>query len=170
MFGILNIVFFVLGLCGTIIPLSVVFVQQNPNAPSNPLIDLMQSSDAFKAFTVISAGLGLVGAIVLCFAGIGLLMMRNWGRLLSVYYAIYSIVTGLVAVAVSAYLIWLPLIQRAKGPAEVGGAVGGVTVGAGGTCVGMLYPIVLLVFMCRPGFVAALRSVHTPTDEHPAAG
>ena len=78
-FGILNIVFFVLGLCGTIIPLSVVFVQQNPNAPSNPLIDLMQSSDAFKAFTVISAGLGLVGAIVLCFAGIGLLMMRNWG-------------------------------------------------------------------------------------------
>tara|TARA_B100000029_G_C17122656_1_gene795728 strand:+ start:117 stop:671 length:555 start_codon:yes stop_codon:yes gene_type:complete len=174
-FGILNIVFFGMGLCGTAISVPLLFAQQNSNASGNPVVELMQSSTAFRVFNMISIGLGFVGAIVLCVAGIGLLMMRNWGRVLSIGYSIYAIVMGFVTIVVNAFLIWLPLFQRANepgaSPQDTAVAIGGVVGGAVGGCFGMLYPIILLVFMLRPGFVVALRSVHTPTPtgEHPAS-
>ena len=173
-FGILNLAFFGMGLCGIAISIPLLFVQQNATAPRNPMIELMQSNAVFRAFNMVSVGLGLVGAIVLCVAGIGLLLMRNWGRLLSIGYSIYTIVMGLVAIAVNASLIWLPLLQRANepgaSPQDTGMAIGAVVGGAVGGCLGMLYPIVLLIFMLRPAFVTELRSFHNPANEHPAVG
>jgi hypothetical protein len=42
------------------------------------------------------------------------------------------------------------------GPAEQGALIGGVAGGVGGSCCGLIYPLVLLYFMFRPEVVAAL--------------
>ena len=59
-------------------------------------------------------------------------------------------------------MLWGPMLEGgnagAPGP-ENAAAIAGVIGGIGGTCVGMIFPIVLLIFMLRPKFKAALEAI-----------
>jgi len=156
-FGILNIVFAVLGLFALAATAFLFFPEAA--ALKNPVIQLIHDNPAYAAWMKFSLMLGLAAVVVNLMAGIGLLQLKPWGRLLSIIYAIYSIVMVVVSSVVNYFFLMRPLLDQAaqkQGPehaAAVGGAIGGMF----GSCFGLIYPILLLVFMLRPNVAAAFQ-------------
>ena len=74
-------------------------------------------------FMKVSVLLGLVVCVVLVLAGVGLLRLRPWGRHLSIGYAVYAIIAGIVGLAINGYFL-LPLLEKASrmpaGPEQAG--------------------------------------------------
>ena len=158
-FGVLNIVFGVIGIFGSAASAAMYFL---PHADANnPVLKIMHDNAAYAAFMKVSVVLGLVVSVVLLAAGIGLLMLKPWARGLSLAYAIYAIVAGLIGIGLNFVYLVGPLLEQARhaqGP-EAAGAVGGVIGGTVGGCFGFIYPILLLIFLTRPKVVAAFRPV-----------
>ena len=152
-FGILNIVFGLLGICGTAASSAMFFVElpRDPLVP-NPALELIQSNPTYRTLMLVMIGLGLLASLALLVAGIGLLRSKAWGRTLSIGYAWYGIAGAIFGMIVNWVYLVQPMLAKmdpAFGPAEaatVSTAVSGLL----GGCFGMLYPIVLLVFMYRP--------------------
>jgi hypothetical protein len=157
-FGILNIVFAALGFMGIGFAILMMFAPAAFQA-KNPVLDLMRQSPALTAYTNISTVIGAAFVFILVAAGIGLLMFRPWGRILSIVYGIYTIASVLVSAAVNYCFLLTPLLEKQAalppGP-EKAGAIGGIIGVFIGPCFGLIYPIVLLIFMYRPNVVAAL--------------
>ncbi len=150
-FGILNIVFGVLGICGLAAAFGAFFI---PPPPGNelPAGNLMQD-DTYRIFMYITIPLGFVATVALLAGGIGLLQNKAWGRTLSIGYAIYSLISGFIGLIVNVFLILLPtmqiLPQLDPGPEKMGAIVGMIG-GTFGGCVGLIFPALLLFFMTRP--------------------
>lgn len=158
-FGILNILFGVLGLCGTA-GSSAMFFMDLPRDPAipNPMLDLIASNPTFRLFMQVTVVLGGLASLVLLVAGVGLLLTKAWGRTLSVGYAWYAIVAGIVGLLVNWVYVMQPMLaamKGAEGPAAFG-AIGGLVGGLIGGLVSLAYPIVLLAFMNRTALRAAL--------------
>lgn len=154
-FGILNIVFAGLGLCGT--AFSVMLFMPSSAAANNPVVQIIQSSPGYAAWMKVSVALGVIVAAALLAAGIGLLNLKPWARTLSIVYAIYAIFMVLIGDVINYIFLIQPMLQKAHGEqgAEAAGAVGGAIGGLFGSCFGLVYPILLLIFMTRPQVVAA---------------
>jgi len=98
-------------------------------------------------------------------AGIGLMMLKPWARLVSIGYAIYAIVFGIVGMVINFFFLVRPMIEHAQqqsGP-EAAVAIGGAVGGTIGGCFGLIYPIVLLIFMFRANVVGAFKP-QTPLE------
>ena len=157
--GVLNLVFGVLGLLSLVMTVAILFVPQPKMAHPNPILSLLQENAAYALFMKISVALGLLASVVLVLAGVGLLLLKPWGRHLSIGYAVYALIAGVVGMAANWYFL-MPLLAKASrmpaGPEQaglVGGAVGGMV----GGCLGLIYPVILLFFMFRPNVVAAMQ-------------
>lgn len=160
-FGILNLVFAGLGLCGScFFVFSFWGMKAIPNQQPNPVFELMRENQAYYMFTMVSMALGFVATIVLGLAGIGLLKMRPWGRQLSIIYAVYAIISSIVGTIANWVWVFGPLMEQADGAGagpEQMGALGGAIIGTVGGCIGLIYPILLLIFMMRSNVVQAFR-------------
>ena len=156
-FGILNIGFAALGIFGVLASL-MLFTAFAANS-NNPVVQLIQDNPTYAAWMKVSIVLGVLVAVALLVAGIGLLMLKPWARIVSIAYAIYSCVMIPVNTVVNYVFVLHPLLQQAQGkPApEAAGAIGGLVGGIIGSCFGLVYPIFLLIFMLRPNVVAAFR-------------
>jgi hypothetical protein len=155
-FGALTIVFAVFGVLGLIASLALFAL---PASANNPVVTIMRENPGYAAWMKICIPLGLLSCVALLAAGIGLLCLKSWARTLSIAYAIYAIVFGLVGLVVNFFFIVRPLLEHARqqqGP-EAAGAIGGAIGGSVGGCFGLIYPILLLIFMFRPNVVAAFR-------------
>lgn len=167
-FGILNIVFGALGLICTPFSLALLFVPTESPVMNTPAMAAF-NNPAYRAWTLSMGVAGMVVAVLLIVAGIGLLQCRPWGRKMSIGYAVYTMVMSLVSAGVSA--VWLT--SMAGGAAEGGpqaGAMlfGGIGGAVGGTCIALIYPIFLLVFMFRPGVIQACSGTACGPAEPPA--
>ncbi|MFM6131224.1 MAG: hypothetical protein ACKPBV_21300 [Sphaerospermopsis kisseleviana] len=160
-FGILNTLFGVLGLCGTA-GSATMFLVDLPSDPAvpNPALELLKSDATYRLFMQVALVLGGLMALMLIVAGIGLLLTKGWGRTLSIGYAWYAILAGILGMIVN----WMYLIQPAmaamkdaQGPAAMGALVGLIG-GLLGGLFSLIYPIVLLIFMNR----AVLRQAVNP--------
>jgi len=167
-FGVLNIVFGVLGLLGIAVnALSVFAAGDAANVQANPILQLQQQQPVFAAYIKLSVALGFVAVIVLFVAGIGLLNMRAWARKASIGYAIYSVVSTILGIVLMAWF-FMPLFQDfesktgAEKPVLIGAAIGGII----GACLGPIYPVLLWYFMTRRHVVAAIDGV----SPHSSAG
>lgn len=156
-FGILNLIMAAWGLFGTCVALVPFFVDLNT---PNPVLDIMEENDFYYSFNIFSLIVGFVLIGMLTAAGIGLLKNRSWGRSLSVLYAVITIVLTIISTVLTYIYLVQPLMEKAAkmapGPEKISlqsGAIGGL----GGGCIGLIYPIVLLIFMTRPRIVQALR-------------
>jgi hypothetical protein len=91
-------------------------------------------------------------------------MMKPWARKLSIAYAIYALVFGVVGIVVNFLFVVRPMLEQAQGRQgpEAAGAIGGAFGGTIGGCFGLVYPILLLIFMTRPNVVAAFRTAVPP--------
>jgi hypothetical protein len=101
-------------------------------------------------------------------AGVGLLKLQSWARILSFIYAPISILYHIVS-AVYQIVLVTPAMQAsyAKNPAFAGmssftGVVSGIGVFFG--LVFMLYPIVVLVILLRPSIAAVFRKDWAPSE------
>ena len=115
-FGILNIVWGILGVCslaGTIIVKMVSFDIATEN---NPVLEMMQSNQAYKWFTGISTVVGSLATIVILSAGIGLLCFKPWARMASIGWAIYTVLASTIGTIVTYVLIFRPSLDQASGP------------------------------------------------------
>lgn len=167
-FGILNLVFAALGLCGVAFGVMGLTVMANlpegADMPPNPQLDALQNP-AYMAFSYANIGLGFLATIVLAIAGIGLLKLKSWGRSLSLGYAAYSVVMQIVGVVVSYIFLIQPAIalaEQGNDPQAQGQMVGAIVGGAVGGCIGLVYPVLLAFFMFRPNVKAAFGA--TPAD------
>jgi hypothetical protein len=165
--GILNIVFGSVGiLCGLCGIATLSFTAGIPAAPGpdgpglgRDLVGYMNQKIPGWFFIEISkVSLTVVLSLVLIIAGIGLLNMRNWGRILSLVYAILAVPFHASYLAFQLFLV-VPAArefnQRGHGMAppdptaqgrEFGALVG--VVGAAG--VSIVYALVLLTVMLLP--------------------
>lgn len=160
-FGILNIIFAVLGVVGMIGTLAMFSVSANSD---NPIIKVMRESPGYATWMKFTIPIGIITCMLLAAAGIGLLRLKPWGRKLSIGYAIYAIVFTTISTAINFLFLFRPLIEEAQqrqGP-EAAGAIGGAVGASFGGCFGLIYPIILLIFMMRPKIVAAFRAPVPP--------
>jgi hypothetical protein len=159
-FGILNLVFAALGLCGIafgVFGLAVLANLPEGDMPPNPQVDALQNP-GYLAFSYASIGLGALASIVLAIAGIGLLKLKSWGRSLSLGYAAYAIVMNIVGFVVSYIFIIQPavaLAEQGNNPEAQGQMIGAIVGGIAGGCFGFVYPVLLAFFMFRPNVKAA---------------
>ena len=162
--GILNIVFAAFGLMGIAFYILMMFVPSALNA-KNPVLDLMQKNPGYVMYVNISTFVGALFTIMKGVSGIGLLMLRPWGRWLSICYSIYTIFIVLVNSVVSYYFLYAPMLDKMagmpSGPDKVGMSMG-IVGGIAGFCIGPIYPVILLIFMFRPNVKAAFGTQISP--------
>ncbi len=159
-FGILNLVFAALGLCGLGFSIITFMISQNSNMP-NPVMEMMRTNQFYMSYMYAVMLLGLVFTVVLVVAGIGLLRFKPYGRTLSIIYSVYSIVICIVGTAVNYFALVAPLLndaQKIPNAAMRAGAIGGAIGGMVGGLLGLIYPVLLLVFMYRRNVMQALRA------------
>ncbi|MBN2307803.1 MAG: hypothetical protein JXR94_02460 [Candidatus Hydrogenedentes bacterium] len=153
----LNIVLAVLGL--TCVPVGMLLQHAGPPtpggyAPSDAVVGMYESMETpfYRAYSAVSTTVGIVAAIALLAAGVGLLKLRPWGRSLSIVYAIYGLIVAVVLPVVNYFIVWRPMLdtlQGVGGPAEFGFMIALVS-GTVGSCLNFVYPVLLLIFMFRP--------------------
>ena len=167
-FGILNIVFAAFGVMGFAISILMIFVKPELNV-KNPALDLMRQNPGYAMYTNISMVVGAVFTLVLGLAGIGLLMLRPWGRRLSIIYAIFAIISVIVNSVINYYFLLAPIIDKlaALQPGQEKVAAMGMIVGTvAGVCIGPIYPVILLIFMYRPNVKAAFGAQDSADQFH----
>jgi hypothetical protein len=164
-FGILNIVFAALGVFGVLAAV-MLFTAVGANS-NNPVIQIIHDNPAYAAWMKVSIVLGVVASAALLAAGIGLLKLQPWARTLSIAYAVYAMAMVLVNTVVNFIFVTRPMLEQAhnaQGP-EAMGAAGAAIGGVVGGCFGLVYPILLLIFMMRANVVAAFRPSAIPNDQ-----
>jgi len=166
-FGILNLVFAALGIFGVLG--SVMLFAAVGDTSKNPVIQIIHDNPTYAAWMKISIPLGLLSSAALLAAGIGLLQLKPWARLLSIVYALYALVMVLASTVVNYVFLLQPMMQQAHGKSgpEAGAAIGGAIGGMIGGCFGLLYPVVLLIFMLLPKVSAAFRPAHSTSTGGP---
>jgi hypothetical protein len=159
-FGVLNIVFGALGLtCGLCFVAGqglLAALRQNPNF-RNPVLDQIESVRALKTWMMISVALQVVASIVLLVAGIGLLRLSGWGRVMSIGYSIYGLISLVVGVVINMIWIWIPQLNAAPAGPERIGAIFAIVVGMFSMLLYLTYYVLLWYFMTRPRVKAAFR-------------
>ncbi|UCC99457.1 MAG: DUF4339 domain-containing protein [Phycisphaerales bacterium] len=133
-FGILNIVFGGLGLL--CMPVGLIGIFAMPN--------VMNATAAAKAWMLASSAVGFLCTILLLAVGIGLLYLKAWARTWCLAYGWFAIVWGIIGMVVNFALIAAGAhgYPRSALPGVIGGIFGGL--------LGLIYPILLVVFMGKP--------------------
>ena len=160
-FGFLNIAFSLYGFFGTLVSVAMMFI---PFFANTPAFKIMRESQEYMAWLKISLPVSLIGMAVLLASGIGLLGLRPWARRLAIGYAVYAVVFGLVSLVITTVFLLRPLMEQASqqhGP-EAAGAMGGAIGGCIAGVLGLIYPVVLFIFMKAPDMVAVFQPPKPP--------
>lgn len=102
----------------------------------------METTAAYKTWTLASCLVGIGFSIWLLVLGIGLVTMKKWARGGSVIYACVMIVWIIVIASMNIAALSLKWINIPEAilPVFIGSMVGGM-------CGGLIYPVLLLIFM-----------------------
>jgi hypothetical protein len=149
-FGILNIGFALFGFGSLLLS----HILRHAKLPGNSLVETMQSDPSYVAWTHIATIFGLAGGLALLTAGIGLLLMQNWARVLSIIYSVIQIIYVLVG-AVFNYHFIVALSGQMRGVPPGLMAVVTLLGFVIGVVFSLAYPVLLLIFMAWPKVIAA---------------
>jgi len=138
-FGILNVGFGLFGLLSLMV-MSVVLPKLSTTG--NPILQQLAQSSQNSTWTKISTPFDAISFVVLMVAGVGLLLLKNWSRGLSIGYSVYAILSAVVGCVVTLAAGGIPQVL-----------IGTVF----GALISLIYPILLIVFMRRPTIVAACQ-------------
>lgn len=149
-FGILNVVFGGFGLLAIVFAILSLFLDL-PKDPNNPIQQIMEDP-TYKVLNIFMQVVGVVLAGLLLGSGIGLINGKLYGRRLAINYAIATMLFVLVGSAINIAYISLPAFAHAAelpdGPEKVGAIAGGSAIFVQPVC-GLIYPVLLLIFMMR---------------------
>jgi hypothetical protein len=134
----------------------------HPKALSNSVFASMTSDPGFQSWSHFSVGVEVVFAIILIASGVGLLLMQNWARVLSIIYSILEIIMVLAGLIVNHRLISHAMTTPLHGvpPGLIAAFVVFALVVV--VAVSLAYPILLLIFMTRPKIIEALTGPSAP--------
>lgn len=171
-FGIVNLSFALIYLCGLAALSSPVLALKEGSEPADPLYAPLLQHPVFLVYTKVSMMVGGVLSVLLAASGVGLLLMKSWGRRLAVFYSAFSSVLGALGLLLYGTVYMPAVLEHAQkmpeGPSRTALVVGAqIGIVLSGLC-GLLYPIVLLICMTRPRFVA-LFGTQLPDTGPPAA-
>jgi hypothetical protein len=163
-FGILNIGFGSLGLGWML--LSKMFEGFDASSPGSPLgsyfasmmalWNAISTDPAFVVWNRISASLDVAASLALVAAGIGLLLLKNWSRRLSTGWAIYTIISVFLNLAVLFVVLHRALANALA--AGTGASTALVIAAAAlGAVLTLVYPALLIFFLTRPRVVLAFQ-------------
>ncbi|MDP1562104.1 MAG: hypothetical protein Q8M16_12055 [Pirellulaceae bacterium] len=155
-FGILNLVFGALGVCnvGFAMLNFVVAMNNFPNQGPNPFAD----EPLGMAFQIAALAVSAISTAIIITGGILLLQSKELGRVLTIFYSWLSIGFGIVSI-----LIVVVFMIRAMGAANLQGAeatgvmIGAIAVVSCGSLLGLIYPVLAIVFMTRENVKAYLK-------------
>ena len=156
-FGILNV-----GFALWKILMALLSVVLHPKAGSNSVFASMTADPGFQSWSHFSVGAEVVFAVILIASGVGLLLMQNWARLLSIIFAILEIIVVIAGPIVNHRMISNAMAAPLHGvpPGLIAAfIVFGLVVGI---VLSLAYPILLLVFMTRPKIIEALAGHCAP--------
>lgn len=142
--GILNLIFGGMAVLCTPVAIVMILLMNR----FNPAETGVMGTPYGMAYTIISTGLGMVAAVVEIISGIGLLRKRKWGRTLALGYGGYGILAGLAGIVVALTFAMPSTPANLSVFTRATGIMSGVF--------GMIYPVLLIVFLCRQKVVAAL--------------
>jgi len=168
-FGILNIGFGLWQLVAA--PLLTMFSAkvQSAMAKSNansPFLAI-QSDPTFAAMTKYKLEVDAVLGVAMLAFGIGLLLVKNWARLGSIFYAFIKIVEVLILAMVS-YPITARMLQQVPNMSPSIAQVTALVGLAFQLILGMAYPALLLFFMTRDNVMEACQAEQEqPTSPPP---
>jgi hypothetical protein len=160
-FGIISIVYAVLTVISGLAGQAMMGSARMPGdgGPTvDPIREAIDRSETYRVFAEIALPVGLVAALVLLVAGIGLLRARGWGRVLSLAYGWFSLATGVVTAVVTWIFISSPLLQRGMAATEDAERIVLVTAavaGAIGSVVSLMYPLLLVIFLRKDARIEA---------------
>ncbi len=160
--GILNIVFGGLGvICAptVMLLLAIAAVAGRHGAFVQSLPALQEGNSQYGLVAVNMTRVLIVSALLIV-AGIGLLSMKPWGRVLSIVYGILEIAWVIVWPFASYHFMAAP----SSGTEEIGRAL---TIPFA-ICCGLIYPVVVLSFMFSSKVVQAFRESQSPPTATPA--
>jgi hypothetical protein len=105
-------------------------------------------------------------------AGMGLLNGKSYGRTLSIWYGIYGIISVIVGIISHFVFVMGPLTEMLErmpnGPEKMGAQIGMYSP-VFGSCIGLIYPVLLLIFMKRRVVVEYFQKQNrNPYTENPA--
>ena len=98
----------------------------------------------------ISAFMGPLPAILLIVAGIGLLSYKRYGRTLSIAYGFLGLLFGVVGMIMTFTFVMPGMMGDGSDPTQAMAASIGRISGLVGGLMGMIYPLVLVIFFLRP--------------------
>ncbi len=152
-FGILNIGLAVFGMMSLALSRIIMTVA---NLPGNNIFKSLNNNPVYLAWMKVSMLMGLISYPVLLIAGIALLLLKSWGRITSIAYAIYAIIWALIGACMAIVIFKAGSHQSLD---RFGGM--GVAIALVGAVISLVfslaYPVLLLIFMTRPNVVAAFR-------------
>jgi hypothetical protein len=141
-----------------------------PPGQPNPMKEVWGMYEAIPGFipyTIATTLLGVVLAVLLIIAGFGLLRMQTWARTICIAYAIIAILMGGVGLvyqlttANPAMATWQMENARKKGIPVATPPVFADIMAVGGTLLGAIYPVTLLIVLnlshVRAAFAAPPR-------------
>jgi hypothetical protein len=181
--AILQVVFGLIGLCGTVVQLSgaqkalLNATQVNqPQGQANVSPEAIQSHlekkiPNYHAIETGDAVVDLVLCVLMLVSAVGLLQMRSWGRLLALGYAVLSILAHLASVVLTFALVVPAMADLSKEIAASGGQEAqvmaqamrfGIIFAALAAALTAIYPIIVLIVLCLPSVRAAFAGVAMP--------
>jgi hypothetical protein len=116
----------------------------------------------YRPYTVTNRVLSVISTILLLVSGVGLILLRAWGRWLSIVWAVQSLGTNLLA-TVYLFLFFQPAqaeVMRRLPPQNEQEQLAHQFAGPlapACTCMFAIYPTVVLIIMFLPTVVAAFR-------------
>ncbi|MFP6905147.1 MAG: hypothetical protein VCG02_08015 [Verrucomicrobiota bacterium] len=146
-FGIIHLVFGIMGLLGGLFGIAMLKVSLGQLDLEGPGLAWMK----------ISAFMGPLPGILLIVAGIGLLSYKRYGRTLSIAYGFLGLLFGVVGMIMT-FTFVMPgmMAQQIQNDAALGSFQAadpiqiGRIMGLVGGLMGMIYPLVLVIFFLRP--------------------
>ena len=139
-FGIIHIALGVMGLIGGLFGIAMLKVS----------LDQLELDGTGRAWIKISAFIGPLPAILLIVAGIGLLSYKRYGRTLSIAYGFLGLLLGIVSMIMTYTVIMPGVLGDGSDSIQAQAAMMGRIMGLVGGLMGMIYPLMLVIFFLRP--------------------
>jgi hypothetical protein len=159
-FGFLNIVFSVFAIFGAFGAFGDLALQAAPGPVKSQIVALMNSNPAYATWVKATIPMCFLYCALLLIAGIGLLRLVEWGRKLSIATGIYAILMNIGVAAANFYFFHPPSTSSSH---TNGSPAADLIVAMMGAIFGLIYPVVLIVYMRRPEIIAAFRPPVDPS-------